>query len=180
LGCDAVCHHDGKDVTCSERIKYASENTFAHKQNACGQAYSMVQVECDICKGCSIEASGCTQLDVHVAKVSLPFDCQAGLANFAIGWSDPKKEWCCDHEKLGCSSHTPAVMHNDPHHPPYEATGGHYWKWMLYEGKYQWRLEMYHGSMPYDCDAGFKNWKAGWSQSKKSWCCQHIGKGCEV
>lgn len=23
----------------------------------------------------------------------------------------------------------------------------------------------------YDCDAGFENWRAGWSDLKKSWCC---------
>lgn len=30
----------------------------------------------------------------------------------------------------------------------------------------------------YDCDAGFENWKYGWSSSKQSWCCSHKSKGC--
>ncbi|CAK0819455.1 unnamed protein product [Prorocentrum cordatum] len=34
-------------------------------------------------------------------------------------------------------------------------------------------------SDPYDCAAGFSNWQAGWSDGKKSWCCEHAQKGCE-
>jgi len=34
------------------------------------------------------------------------------------------------------------------------------------------------GSLPFDCVAGFSNWKAGWSEAKKTWCCQNGGKGC--
>ncbi|CAJ1358407.1 unnamed protein product, partial [Effrenium voratum] len=30
----------------------------------------------------------------------------------------------------------------------------------------------------YDCDAGFNNWKYGWSSPKKTWCCAHENKGC--
>lgn len=30
----------------------------------------------------------------------------------------------------------------------------------------------------YDCAAGFANWAAGWSLSKKMWCCQRTGRGC--
>jgi hypothetical protein len=30
----------------------------------------------------------------------------------------------------------------------------------------------------YDCDAGYSNWAAGWSDNKKKACCQWEGKGC--
>jgi len=30
----------------------------------------------------------------------------------------------------------------------------------------------------YDCNAGFANWKAGWSRIKKHWCCEHKQRGC--
>lgn len=30
----------------------------------------------------------------------------------------------------------------------------------------------------YDCEAGFENWKYGWSSAKQSWCCSHKSKGC--
>eukprot|EP00930_Biecheleria_cincta_P063675 TRINITY_DN4920_c0_g1_i13.p1 TRINITY_DN4920_c0_g1~~TRINITY_DN4920_c0_g1_i13.p1 ORF type:complete len:863 (-),score=135.49 TRINITY_DN4920_c0_g1_i13:198-2786(-) len=30
----------------------------------------------------------------------------------------------------------------------------------------------------FDCDAGLWNWQKGWSDKKKSWCCEHRRKGC--
>lgn len=30
-------------------------------------------------------------------------DCEAGLANWRVGWSSQKKWWCCSHEEKGCS-----------------------------------------------------------------------------
>lgn len=30
----------------------------------------------------------------------------------------------------------------------------------------------------FDCDAGYWNWKKGWSNVKKQWCCSHHNKGC--
>jgi len=33
-------------------------------------------------------------------------------------------------------------------------------------------------SLPYDCAAGLSNWVAGWSSSKKDWCCRNAGAGC--
>lgn len=30
----------------------------------------------------------------------------------------------------------------------------------------------------YDCDAGFNNWKYGWSSAKQAWCCAHQKRGC--
>lgn len=32
--------------------------------------------------------------------------------------------------------------------------------------------------IPYDCAAGFSNWKMGWSEGQKVWCCDHYGRGC--
>jgi len=31
---------------------------------------------------------------------------------------------------------------------------------------------------PFNCGLGFLNWKAGWSQTKKQWCCRVHKKGC--
>merc|ERR1712232_1163614 len=33
-------------------------------------------------------------------------------------------------------------------------------------------------SEPYDCDAGYSNWEAGWSTDKKEWCCANKKMGC--
>jgi len=32
----------------------------------------------------------------------------------------------------------------------------------------------------YDCNAGWSNWRAGWSGHKKMWCCRHEHRGCDV
>lgn len=32
--------------------------------------------------------------------------------------------------------------------------------------------------MLYDCNAGFDQWQARWSQGKREWCCQHARRGC--
>ncbi|CAK9089375.1 unnamed protein product [Durusdinium trenchii] len=34
-------------------------------------------------------------------------------------------------------------------------------------------------SEPFDCVAGAQNWKMGWSQQKKVYCCEHYKHGCE-
>lgn len=46
-----------------------------------------------------------------------PFDCDAGYNNWEKGWSDGKKEWCCENANRGCSdidwAFNPAlVVHN--------------------------------------------------------------------
>jgi len=33
-------------------------------------------------------------------------------------------------------------------------------------------------SLPFDCEEGFLNWVDGWSERKKTFCCEHEGKGC--
>ena len=38
------------------------------------------------------------------AVVRLPYDCHAGLTNWHIGWSAPKKVWCCAHQHMGCEA----------------------------------------------------------------------------
>ena len=66
-------------------MKWAEEHHFSGRSNACALAYSQVQVECDICRGCTIEAAGC---EVHVAT-SEPYDCDAALNNFFRAWPRP-------------------------------------------------------------------------------------------
>eukprot|EP00930_Biecheleria_cincta_P001405 TRINITY_DN102545_c0_g1_i1.p1 TRINITY_DN102545_c0_g1~~TRINITY_DN102545_c0_g1_i1.p1 ORF type:complete len:1712 (-),score=248.63 TRINITY_DN102545_c0_g1_i1:118-5253(-) len=33
---------------------------------------------------------------------SEPFDCDAGVRNWKLGWSGKKKQYCCDHHQIGC------------------------------------------------------------------------------
>mmetsp|Transcript_57638 Transcript_57638/g.150153 ORF Transcript_57638/g.150153 Transcript_57638/m.150153 type:complete len:309 (-) Transcript_57638:103-1029(-) len=47
---------------------------------------------------------------------TLPFDCDAGLANAAAGWSDPKKDWCCHNARKGCPApRKKCTLWGDPH-----------------------------------------------------------------
>merc|ERR1711972_292769 len=69
-------------------------------------------------------------------------------------WDAAKREYCCRVHHRGCPS-TPAPL------PPVIVTPAP-------PGPVD----------PYNCDAGFANWKAGWSVAKKAWCCSNEGKGC--
>jgi len=39
---------------------------------------------------------------LHFFGQPAPFDCKAGVENAAVGWSDSKKEYCCEHEGMAC------------------------------------------------------------------------------
>eukprot|EP00931_Biecheleriopsis_adriatica_P091316 TRINITY_DN65202_c0_g1_i1.p1 TRINITY_DN65202_c0_g1~~TRINITY_DN65202_c0_g1_i1.p1 ORF type:complete len:370 (-),score=67.77 TRINITY_DN65202_c0_g1_i1:75-1184(-) len=41
------------------------------------------------------------------------------------------------------------------------------------------KVDTMRTSAPFDCDAGFQNWKKGWSSAKKRWCCSELGVACE-
>merc|ERR1719499_2601737 len=46
----------------------------------------------------------------------LPYDCNAGYANWQSGWSISKKAWCCEHAGRGCTTTHPPT--HPPPHPP--------------------------------------------------------------
>ena len=103
------------------------------------------------------------KLQIHAAEKQPPqllclrYNCHSGYSNWFFGWSAHKKSWCCDHRHLGC----PGTWH----------------------GSYHLHTNILHGvghahGRIYDCHAGFSNWKQGWSDSKKDWCCSHEKKGC--
>ncbi|CAJ1341874.1 unnamed protein product [Effrenium voratum] len=71
LGCEAQCTVNGETSTCNARIQWAQENSFSGKSNACNLAYSQIQVECDVCRACSVQAAGCGVQ----GPGSEPFDC---------------------------------------------------------------------------------------------------------
>jgi len=136
------------------------------------------------------------QSDPAVARSSTfdivsKFDCDAGLANAAIGWSDPKKQWCCTTEQKGCGL-TEA----------YDCEAG-FWNWQngWSEEKKGWCCQNKQKACPgdpapqvpasvpavtqpaaaaYDCDAGLANAAIGWSDPKKQWCCANQQKGCAL
>lgn len=74
------------------------------------------------------------------------------------GWSTDKKHWCCKNKHMGCYTMiTTMVLKMVPVVMP---------------------KGMQTTSAPYDCNAGFSNWEAGWSAPKKVYCCAHAGRGC--
>merc|ERR1712039_646231 len=110
--------------------------------------------------------------------VAESYDCDAGLANAAIGWSDPKKAWCCANQQKGCGL-TEA----------FDCEAG-FWNWHLgwSEEKKAWccankqkacpgdpappgagaaaaaavPAETLTTAEPYDCDAGFNDAGLSW------------------
>jgi len=49
------------------------------------------------------DAGAKVQWGLPAAEPLAQFDCRAGFANWMVGWSVAKKEWCCEHERLGCA-----------------------------------------------------------------------------
>jgi len=47
---------------------------------------------------------------VPVAPAAVAFDCDAGFANWAMGWSEQKKVWCCQQAGKGCAGGAAAVV----------------------------------------------------------------------
>ena len=133
---------------------------------------------------------------------SLPYDCHVGLANWHIGWSAPKKTWCCANQKMGCEGaagggaaggaghfHTHTEVHvfhggaaggaaGGAGFPPGAAGQGMEWKWENDGGHWHWGQIHMEGSPKYDCHAGLAKFKTGWSTHKTAWCCHFEGLGC--
>ncbi|OLP93534.1 hypothetical protein AK812_SmicGene24556 [Symbiodinium microadriaticum] len=108
----APCTLHGDTSTCKQRIGWSMEHTFDGKENACGLAYSAVQVECDVCRACTIQEAGCGDQG-NAALGNWPWPrCRA--------WSPEKKVWCCQNEQKGCQN---------PDTPPdCDAGAGMVWK----------------------------------------------------
>eukprot|EP00913_Durusdinium_trenchii_P015773 g14823.t1 len=70
-------------------------------------------------------------------------------------WSHDHRHYCCSHHHVACG---------DPyaHHHEHAAVVTHVTH-VVYG---------HHSHDNYDCSAGVRNWKAGWSDTKKQFCCQ--------
>lgn len=100
------------------------------------------------------------------------FDCRKDLEDWHTLWTGPKQAFCCKTYALGCPTHaavpaTPDVVPATPDVVP------------VTPDAVPVRETIHVVDLPaYDCTAGFANWRAGWSEGKKLWCCQHYSKGC--
>jgi len=109
---------------------------------------------------------------VAAMPANSPYDCAAGFANWAAGWSAQKKTWCCQMTGKACPTTTvttstitittvTTVVPPATAIPPAGVT-----------------TPIIGTSVAFDCDAGFANWAMGWSEPKKVWCCDNTGKAC--
>lgn len=105
--CDTMCTAKGHTASCATRIQWGADHKFLGQEKSCSKSAARVRSNCPICSACALA-------DAQCQEQSTPYDCQAGLSNWAAGWSSEKKSWCCQHEKLGCSTEpvapTPAVQ----------------------------------------------------------------------
>jgi len=97
--------------------------------------------------------------------VQVPFDCDTGFANWKFGWSNAKKLYCC--KKVGR-----ACVH--------DCKAGKTSQWSNEKKGYCCKTQHLgcEAQEPFDCEAGFADWKYGWGNAKKEYCCQHHDKGC--
>lgn len=93
------------------------------------------------------------------------FNCNSGFWNWRKGWSVQKKEYCCKHEKKGCDDRLYDCS-EDTDRLSVDAV-----KWCCDKHKYS-------KACPFDCQQGLKEWKTGFSDDKKSWCCKHERLAC--
>ena len=61
---------------------------------------------------------------VAAPPASLPYDCNVGVVNWKIGWSAPKKTWCCAHNKVGCPGSAGGVASQATHVTVHYTHGG--------------------------------------------------------
>ncbi|CAL1133384.1 unnamed protein product [Cladocopium goreaui] len=58
---------------------------------------------------------------------SEPFNCDWGRHNWHMGWSNPKKIYCCQHHQIGCEDHAPAQIVKGTSEPFNCDWGRHNW-----------------------------------------------------
>lgn len=58
-----------------------------------------------------------------VTATSMAFDCNAGFSNWAVGWSEAKKGYCCSTVKKGCPVESKeCLLWGDPHIRTFDAS----------------------------------------------------------
>jgi len=114
-----------------------------------------------------------------VRTVPVTFDCNSGLLNWKLEWSDGKKEYCCQTTGQGCGATTTSCAVDC-------RAGISNWEMGWSSWKKEWCCKHENigcpsttpSSAPYDCNEGLANWLNLWSAGKKSWCCKNKGLGC--
>lgn len=117
-GCQRHCTLENVQVTCQERIHFASVHTFLGEVSPCQLAHALVQRECKgLCNDCPVSMAclGAANVPTSTPPPSTvpkstsaagpnhdPFNCHEGLDMWQMVWFPAKQEWCCNHKGLGC------------------------------------------------------------------------------
>lgn len=96
--CNEQCEVDGFYSSCQDRIQTAARSIYDRSPNACSLALAKVQLQCDVCRSCSMEQLKCSA----PLPVSGQYDCSLSYNSWQATWSDAKKSWCCLHEQKAC------------------------------------------------------------------------------
>lgn len=105
---------------------------------------------------CDVHHVGCRK------EVTVPpkHDCSRDIDHWHQVWSVPKQRFCCDSLEMGCPKNR---------------------KWLqklLVAPAAPATTTVAPQRDSYDCRAGVRHWKEGWSSRKANWCCAHQGVGC--
>jgi len=91
----------------------------------------------------------------HTTAVA--FDCIVTGSNQVGDWAVGKRAWCCEHAQQGCrSSYSDAASVGDVATTTNPAT-----------------------TKTFDCMNDYQNWRWSWTDTKRTWCCEHKGLGCK-
>ena len=119
------------------------------------------------------QVSWCCQHKHLHCGASQPFNCAEGLGNAEKGWSPHKKTFCCKEYGVACEKEADEQSEQADEQSEDEQIEDEQSEDEQSEDG-DWDIEA-----PYDCTAGFGNWKRGWSVHKKEYCCGKYQLGCE-
>lgn len=98
-------------------------------------------------------------------------DCAASFLETSGAWPDDKRDYCCEHYRLGCEAAKTSSM-------PYVCAASADRSWS--PEKEAWCCAQFGlgcTSAPFDCEDQRGSWEAAWTERKKEWCCRH-GRFC--
>jgi len=186
--CARSCHMRGAEpATCQESIMLAAKSADPD-HDPCDEAFAAVVRQCGACKGCNpVLDAGCGE----ARPDQDPFNCSVH-STWQTTWSEPKKAWCCFRMKVGCPEKpvlppAPPPAPPPPPPPPPDAgapapppapprapakpgatgpSGG--------SKSSEAQEALLVAQDDFNCESG------PWPENKKTWCCDHKQKGCEV
>ena len=108
-----------KQWCCKERLKGCEGNTKPSVDPGAGMMWKHVQVNGYWTWQVVAGAGGAAAV-----PASLPYDCNVGQVNWKIGWSAPKKSWCCAHNHVGCPGSSGGITSHATHVTVHYTHGG--------------------------------------------------------